>query len=186
MIRRFSSERVERFAGHCVGAFCSEIGFRDVSEMQLSLMVRSCSDLSTIVGVLKAHYPIRHHGQHGELYKALQDKLNFELALYEICGKSADEKKRLIEEAIRQHDQYIAQTQKEKRAEEFIQDVMANIEHVSYELSAFLAKIRDLYSIQKNELRRLIQDDSEYTAAIRSLSDIYSRYLKRAIDLSRG
>ena len=59
--------------------------------------------------------------------------------------------------------------------------------HMDDKLRSFLGKIEDLYSMQKNELRRLIQDDSEYAAAIRSLTDIYTRHLKRvnAIYLSR-
>lgn len=186
MPMRFSSERVERFAGECVGALSFRIGYRDVNEMQLRLMVHNCSDLDTIFGILKAHYPTKHYGQYGELYKAFQHKLNFELALYEICGKSAEEKRRLVEDAIRQHDQYIMKTKKEKRTEAFIEEITRTIEHVSHELNSFLLRVGDLYSIQKNELRRLIQDESEYATAIRLLSDIYRKHLKKAIEVSKG
>ncbi len=185
MISKFSSERVEGFAGYCVKLLCSEIGFRDLNDNQLALIVRNCSDLAFIMGVLKAHYPVQHHGEYGELDKALQNKLNFELALCEICGKSSNEKRKLIEEAIREHDNYIEKSKKWKEAEEFMTEVGANIEHVSHKLNFFLGKITNLYSIQKNELRRLIQNDSEYEVAIISLSGIYRKHWRRAIDISR-
>lgn len=185
MIINFSSIRVEKFAEHCVKILCSEVGFRNVRETQLSLIVNNCHNLITIVNVLKTYYPIKYYGQHGELDKTLQKNLNLELALYEISGKSSDEKRSLIEKVIKQHDNYVNECRSKERMEDFITQLVTDIEHVGKELKDFLDKTNDLYSIQKNELRRLIQDNSLYEDAIELLSSIYIKYLKRAISISK-
>lgn len=184
MVGEFSSDRVKKFAGHLVKTVCSHLGIENISELQIRLILDNSSDLKTIYGILRDHIPIKHYGKYGELDKVTQKDLNLQLALLEICGRSSEDKRKLVNATIQKNDNFIEKSQAINKFEKLIFDFVNNLGTIGSELNAFFDKVNNLFVIQKNELRRLIPEDSEYALAIENLAEIYRKYLKSSTQVS--
>lgn len=182
--RRFVSSRVESFACTLVKCLCSKVGYGDVSREQCETMISSY-DLRTIALNLKRYVKTSHSGTRGPIVKEIQNGLNLSLAIQDMAGMSFDEKNKLIQEAAKRSDRLHARKDELAIEQDFISNLAGDIEQLDAEIGKFLRDTDFLYATRKHFLRRRVDDDHAFQEALEGLDEIFSRHIRKAMELGK-
>jgi hypothetical protein len=176
----FSSNRVEDFAIHCLKILFKRFGYKEPSDTDAKTIVNSCG-FDTIIKKCKEYSTLKHNSKYGPLERNDQAELNLKIVIYDIIGRTNNEKKELIFKFIREHEQFIEKKNESKLKNENLIKIISRFELNSSEFQIFNRKADNLYSIQKGKIRRLIRDDTFYNESIAKLDEIYSKHIERMV-----
>ena len=183
-LRRYSSQRVERFATSCVYRICLNLGYNEVSQDECKIIANAC-DLKSAVAAIRKSSPLRHNTKYGQLIDPLQKKLNMKLAICDMVKKPAEERIDLLVKTLKEYEEFLKRTDSLNIEHHFILDLLIGLKDVDVKLGRFLREVDTLYIMRKTSLRRAIDDEGEFLDALEKLTEIFSKRIAEAVSLAK-